>query len=399
MMKSIKPPSLLRWILFRVLSLAIGCVIIIAGCMWLSYHLMNIWVLHSMPESTREEMRRLFADPQIDILRYHQLMDAWYGVNFSNPAVITIDWILLCTLVLVAIPTIVILGLYVARPVSRQFTHLAKIAREVSEGAFSHRVKLEKRAPAELIKFTKDFNTMIERLSQYERELKASHAAMAHELRSPLTAAIGRLQGMIDGVFPGEAKQYHLIMNQLIHLNRLIDDLYLLSIVKAGQLSLDMSPVNITELLKERILWLRPQAEQQGFTFTLLSNASLTLMVDPYRIGQVFIILLDNALRYAKEGKHLEVSLHNEPGMLAIRFRDYGNAVSSDFLLQMFERFARAESSRARHSGGSGLGLSIARAICELHGGSLAAEISSYGGMIFTVRLPSVTATCNSKLS
>lgn len=389
MMKQLKPPSLLRWILLRVLSLAIGCVIIIAFCMWLGYHLMNIWVLNSMPESTREEMLRLFADPQIDILRYHQLMDAWYGVNFSNPTVITIDWILLCTLVLVAIPTIVTLGLYVARPVSRQFTHLAKIARVVSKGTFSHRVRLEKRIPAELIKLTKDFNTMIERLSQYERELKASHVAMAHELRSPLTAAIGRLQGMIDGVFPGEAQQFNLVMNQLTHLNRLIDDLYLLSVVKAGQLSLDMSPVNIIELLRERILWLRPQAELQGFTFTLLPHASLTLMLDPYRIGQVFIILMDNALRYAQEGKHLEISLSNKSGILAIYFRDYGNAVSSEFLPQMFEQFARADSSRSRHSGGSGLGLSIARAICELHGGSLGAEISPDGGMIFTVSLPS----------
>ncbi|HAT4519964.1 TPA: two-component sensor histidine kinase [Serratia marcescens] len=389
MMKQLKPPSLLRWILLRVLSLAIGCVIIISTCMWLGYQLMNIWVLNAMPEHSREEMLRLFADPQIDILRYHQLMDAWYGVNFSNPTVITIDWILLCTLVLVAIPIIMLLGLYVARPVSRQFTHLAKIAREVSEGAFYHRVKFEKRAPAELIELTKDFNAMIERLSQYERELKASHVAMAHELRSPLTAAIGRLQGVIDGVFPRDAQQFSLVMNQLTHLNRLIDDLYLLSVVKAGQLQLDMSLVNIIELLRERILWLRPQAELQGFTFALLPYASSTLMLDPYRIGQVFIILMDNALRYAQEGKRLEISLCNEAGILAIYFRDYGNAVSDEFLSQMFELFTRADSSRTRYSGGSGLGLSIARAICELHGGSLEAEICPDGGMIFTVRLPS----------
>lgn len=144
MSKPVKPPSLWRWILLRVLSLAIGCVIIIAGCMWVGYRLMNIWVLHTMPEATRQEMRRLFTDPDIDILRYHQLVDTWYGVNFSNPYVVTIDWILLCILVLVAIPTIVILGLYAARPLSRQFTHLAVTAKAVSEGVFTQRVGLEK---------------------------------------------------------------------------------------------------------------------------------------------------------------------------------------------------------------------------------------------------------------
>ncbi len=388
MSKPVKPPSLWRWILLRVLSLAIGCVIIIAGCMWVGYRLMNIWVLHTMPEATRQEMRRLFTDPDIDILRYHQLVDTWYGVNFSNPYVVTIDWILLCILVLVAIPTIVILGLYAARPLSRQFTHLAVTAKAVSEGVFTQRVGLEKNAPAELIKLTGDFNTMTERLSQYERELKASHVAMAHELRSPLTAAIGRLQGMMDGVFPQETQQLSLVMNQLNHLNRLIDDLYLLSMAQAGQLSLDKSPVDIMELLRERILWLRPQAELQGFTFTLLPHAPAILQVDPYRIGQSVIILMDNALRYAKEGRRLAISLHDEPGRLAIHFRDYGPGVSSDFLPQMFERFARAENSRARHSGGSGLGLSIARAICDLHGGSLVAEGHPEGGMVFTLRLP-----------
>ncbi|EMH7334745.1 HAMP domain-containing histidine kinase [Serratia marcescens] len=385
--KSHKPSSLSRWILLRVLSLAIGCVIIIASCMWGAYRLVYLWKLHSMPESSREEMQKLLADPDINITRYHQLVDAWYGVNFSNPSATSIDLMLLCSLVLVAIPTIVILGLYAARPLSRQFTRIAKIARKVSEGEFSHRVGLERRAPVELINLTNDFNTMTERLSQYERELKASHVAMAHELRSPLTAATGRMQGMIDGIFPCETKQLNLVMSQLHHLNRLIDDLYLLSMAQAGQLLLDKSPVNIVELLRERILWLRPQAELQGFTFTLESHTSPSLLVDPYRMGQVFIILMDNALRYAKEGRHQEISLCDEPGFLAVRFRDYGPGVSSEFLPHMFERFARAESSRARSSGGSGLGLSIARAICELHRGSLDAEIAPEGGMTFTLRL------------
>lgn len=386
--KENRPSSLSRWILLRVLSLAIGCVVIIASCMWSSYRLMTFWVLHSMPQSTKEEMQKLLANPRIDISRFHELVDAWYGVNFSNPAATTIDGMLLCILVLVAIPTIVILGLYAARPLSRQFTRIAKIARKVSEGEFSHRVGLEKRAPAELIKLTNDFNTMTERLSHYERELKESHVAMAHELRSPLTAATGRLQGMIDGIFPSETQQLNLVMNQLNHLNRLIDDLYLLSMAQAGQLSLDKSPVNISELLRERMLWLKPQAELQDFTFTLFPTTSPIISVDPYRMGQVFIILMDNALRYAKEGRCQEVCIHNEKSFMAISFRDYGPGVSSEFLPKIFERFARAETSRARSSGGSGLGLSIARAICELHRGSLDAEIVPDGGMIFILRLP-----------
>lgn len=386
--KPVKPPSLWHWILLRVLSLAVGCVFIIAGCMWLAYRLINFWVMQSMPESIRQEAQKLFADPYVNISRYHQLVDTWYGVNYTNPGIVTIDWMLLCSLLLVAIPAIVVLGLYAARPLSRQFMRLAVTARAVSEGVFTQRVGLEKKAPAELIKLTNDFNTMTERLSLYERELKASHVAMAHELRSPLTAAIGRLQGMMDGVFPQETQQLGMVMNQLHHLNRLIDDLYLLSMAQAGQLSLDKSPVDIVELLRERILWFKPQAEQAGFIFTLLPHAPVILQVDPYRIGQAFIIIMDNALRYAREGRYLAIRLNEEPDHWVIRFRDYGPGVSSEFIPQMFERFARADNSRARHSGGSGLGLSIARAICELHGGSLVAEVHPEGGMLFKLRLP-----------
>jgi signal transduction histidine kinase len=97
---------------------------------------------------------------------------------------------------------------------------------------------------------------------------------------------------------------------------------------------------------------------------------------------------MDNALQYANDGHRLDITIARQRETVVITFRDYGAGVSEDFLPQMFERFSRADSSRARHSGGSGLGLSIARAICEAHGGSLQAENHPQHGMRFILHLP-----------
>lgn len=109
-------------------------------------------------------------------------------------------------------------------------------------------------------------------------------------------------------------------------------------------------------------------------------------------MGQVFTILMENALRYGRDGGHLDVTLHYANGQYYLEFRDDGPGVSSQFLPEMFNRFSREEQSRARHSGGSGLGLSIASAICQAHGGSISASLPETGGLAVTILLPSTSS-------
>ncbi|MBI0455972.1 two-component sensor histidine kinase, partial [Dickeya dianthicola] len=257
-------------------------------------------------------------------------------------------------------------------------------------GQFATRARMVPGAPAELTLLTRDFNAMTAQLERYERELHASHVAMAHELRSPLTAAMGRLQGMLDGVFSPDDRQLQMVMNQMQNLNRLIEDLHVLSMVSAGQLAIDKTRLNPVALLRDRIAWLKPHADAAGFTITLHGDEEGYCLADPLRLGQVFTILMDNALRYAAEGKAQHIEVARRQHRWLIRFRDYGPGVSAAFLPSIFERFSRADTSRARHSGGSGLGLSIAQAICEALGGSLTAENHPEGGMCFTLELPAV---------
>ncbi|HEY0211934.1 sensor histidine kinase [Acerihabitans sp.] len=387
-MRSPKNQSLWRWICVRILTLAIGSVIAIALCMWLRYIIQNLWIIFHMPQAVRDEFLPLRDHPELNPALFHQIMDQRWGINYSVPSLVPADWIMVGVLVVVIIPFIVVLGLRAARPLSAQFFNLATSARAVSRGEFGIRAALVKNAPAELVRFTDDFNTMTQQLERYERELHASHVAMAHELRSPLTAAIGRVQGMLDGVFQPEAAQLAMVMRQLQLLNRLTDELHLLSLADAGQLTLSKSALSLTEVLRERAAWLKPQAEACGMTITVATNMPCRLMADTFRLGQVFTILMENALRYAAEGGNLSIGVSRYDAGYDITFRDHGPGVLPDFLPSMFERFTRADSSRARDSGGSGLGLSIARAICVAHGGSIMATLPADGGLLITVHLP-----------
>lgn len=387
-MKALQQQTLWRWICVRILALAGGSVVVIALCMWLRFAVVSLWIQNHMPPALRDEFELLRANPGANPARFHEIVDAWWGISYSDPSIASTDWLTFGILVVVAIPLIVVLGLRSARPLSAQFSHLTSAAGAVTKGDFGAQAAQVDDAPLEMVRFTQNFNTMMQQLARYDRELRASHVAMAHELRSPLTAAIGRLQGMMDGVFTPSPQQFEMIMKQLQLLSRLTDELHLLSLADAGQLSLNKSLTDLSMLLRERAAWLGPQAEKAGMALNVTSTAPCLCEVDPIRLGQVVTIVMENALRYASEGGVLTATARTLPGHCELVLCDRGPGVTSDFLPEMFERFTRGDSSRARHSGGSGLGLSIARAICTAHGGSIQADHGNAGGLVITITLP-----------
>jgi two-component system, OmpR family, sensor histidine kinase AdeS len=383
-----KRNSLRNWIYRRLFSLVLGCIAVIAFCMWLRYFVTNIWVSYEMPEAVRTELSLLRKNPENDPGRFHEIIDRWYGIDYSDPSIASSDWLLLFALVLVAAPVLFFIMLRSVRPMSVHISRLASVARAVTRGNFGVSTAVPAELPDELKRLSEDINAMSGQLSRYEKDLKASSVALAHELRSPLTASIGRLQGMLDGVFEPSPSQLNMVMQQLQNLNRLVDDLHLLSLADAGQLHLNKTACNVSELIREKIAWVRPRLIESGVDVTLLSQSVAQCHADPFRLGQVLLILLDNAIRYAADGKTIEIEYDLKGGQLTITCSDRGPGVSDEFMQTIFARFSRADASRARHSGGSGLGLSIAAAICQAHGGELNAHRNQYGGLTFVVALP-----------
>lgn len=229
---------------------------------------------------------------------------------------------------------------------------------------------------------------MTTRLERYERDVRESSAVIAHELRTPLNAAMGRVQGMLDEVFPSDAAQLGMVKRQLDQLRKLVDDLHLLSMARAGRLVLERSDFPLAALVSERLAWFQPQLDDACVCTHVSIADGFRIHADRDRLGQVLNILIDNLLRYAAGGGELSIMARQVEERVVIEIGDRGPGIEAQHLDSVFDRFWRAERSRARYSGGSGLGLSIARAICQAHGGAITASNRTQGGTLIRSEFP-----------
>lgn len=377
-----------RWISLRMIGLAMAAILAIGAGMWLRFSWWEAHLRATIPEPVRQELQVLESQPTEHRQRLLQIYGEYmYGEYFTNEAVHE-DMLFFGVFVLLSIPLIVGGGVWVSLRLSRQLSAVAISADQIAQGNFTSRAALVSHTPAALRSLTSDFNRMAERLERHERELQASSAATAHELRTPLTAAKGRLQAILDGVFEPTPQNFQLIMGQLDQLNRLIDDLYLLSLVSAGQLTLSPAEFALRPLLEERIAWAAPRLQAVRMQAELDAAENLCLQADRHRVGQVLSILLDNAIRYAASGGWIALSARQQGKGVCIEVEDGGPGFAPEHLDLVCDRFWRAESSRSRHAGGSGLGLAVAVAICQAHAGRLSVHNRDGGGARITIYLP-----------
>lgn len=376
------------WVGLRMSALAVVTMLVIAFGMWCYFNVRYSLILSSVPAQARAEITQLMQQPNANQARLWELFQRYYDIENFLPGLANPDWWMLGAMMTISVPVILFCGLLASRPLSRQFSQVACAAHRVSEGDFGARAQVVTGAPDELTDLAEDFNTMSARLQQYERELRDSSAMLAHELRTPLNAAMGRVQGMLDEVFPREPEQLQLVHRQLEQINRLIGDLHLVSLARAGQLVLEPESIDLHELVAERIQWAGPALSQAQMAVHSLTHPPLRLRADRQRLGQVLSILIDNAVRYAAAGKLLEIEVRCDSHSVQLTLGDRGPGVEPAQLPHLLDRFWRADSSRARHSGGSGLGLAIASAICQAHDGRLVVSNRPGGGLLASVQLP-----------
>ncbi|MDH4762174.1 signal transduction histidine kinase [Pseudomonas sp. SORGH_AS199] len=377
-----------RWVGWRMSLLALGAVLLIAAGMYLWFLFGDWWVLRQVPQAARAEILQLRADPQENEARLWALFSHYYPVRYFLPGIASRDWWVLAGLVLAAVPLILLAGFRLSRPLSSQFSAIAAAARRVASGDLDTRLEVAETAPAELRRLALDFNSLTARLQQYERDVRDSSAILAHELRTPLNAASVRVQGILDEVFPADACQLQMVKRQLDLLNTLVGDLHTLSLAEAGQLALDQRPFALAALVEERLAWFAPQLQAEAIRLHLELDPRQRLYADRDRIGQLLNILLENFLRYGASGGELEIVQRALAEGLVLEFRDRGPGIAEADRERVFHRFWRADSSRARHLGGSGLGLSIARAICAAHQGRIVALGRKGGGTVMRIELP-----------
>ncbi|NIF28919.1 HAMP domain-containing protein [Pantoea sp. Tr-811] len=369
--------------------LAVSAVVAITGCMFLYFWISDYLVQASMNAADHARFVVALGDVERNEPLLWQMLQRYYDINDFLPGFSSgNDWLAFYSFIIIVIPMIIIAGLMLSRPLSRQFREIAHAAGKVASGDLNTRVSHHPSQPAEMQLLCVHFNKMVERLGLYQNEVAESGSNLAHELRTPLNAALGRIQGMLDDVFPLCPEQLCLVQAQLNNLNSLVGDLHLLSLAHAGQLPLHVSPFTLVELIEERVAWFLPQLEAVGMAVSVHCARELTVEADKGRLGQLINILVENAIKYAADGRTLRIAARTDFSNLYIDFLDRGQAIEHKDLDNMFARFWRAEQSRARVSGGGGLGLSIAQAICDAHGGSIEAQRRDEGGLVLRITLP-----------
>lgn len=299
---------------------------------------------------------------------------------------------LLLTAALVALPVGLLTALIIANYVSRPIVAVSTAARRVAAGDLSARAELRGRSPraGEAAELLLDFNKMAASLEQLESERQKMITDVAHELRTPLTIVQGQVDAMQYGVVPLDARELAKLSRHIELLGRLVRDLRVLSQADSRRLTLAVGPVDLRALVADIVDGFQDQAGTSGVTleFRDAAGGPLQLELDGDRIAQVLINLLTNALRHTPEGGRVEVLLNEAEEAVTLLVRDEGDGLTAAEQEQVFQRFYRTDASRNRASGGSGLGLAIARAIAELHGGTLSATARPDRGAEFRLSLP-----------
>jgi histidine kinase len=227
---------------------------------------------------------------------------------------------------------------------------------------------------------------MAEKLSQVEAMRRQLIGDVSHELRTPLTAIKGSMEGLMDGVLPATDDTFHQIHAEADRLNRLVDDLQELSRVEGHAYDLDRRPVDVSALVQAVSKRLSSQFEARRITLDLDLAPGLTpVLADEGRILQVLTNLVGNALQYTPENGRITISVKQSGNVVQFSVQDTGLGIPAEHLPHIFDRFYRVDKSRSRRAGGgSGIGLTIARALVEAHGGRIWAESEGEGqGSIF----------------
>ena len=279
--------------------------------------------------------------------------------------------------VVVAALLALVLGAVLSFQITAPLRQLKKAAGAIAGGDLSQRVKID--SHDELGELGQTFNQMAESLARAETQRQHLVADVAHELRTPLAAIQGTLEGMQDGVLPLDDEQIAALYAETTLLNRLVGDLRLLSLAEAGQLKLERQEVEPGAFLRQVAERARPQAAFRNIRLeTDLSSNLPAVSIDTDRITQVLNNLISNALRYTPEGGMITLTASFPQGpadsSLHVAVIDSGAGIEPENLPYVFDRFYRADKSRTRSSGGSGLGLAIVKQLVEAHGGSVLAE-------------------------
>jgi signal transduction histidine kinase len=293
---------------------------------------------------------------------------------------------------------IILLTLWLAGTMARPLETLTRGAQRLAAGELDHRVRIE--GTREVTQLAATLNQMTERLQRLEGMRKQYVSNVSHELRTPLAAIRAMAETLLEhGESDPALRDRYLprIISQTERLARLASQLLDLAQIESGDLVSSFAPVPLASVVDEVVNTSAGEAAAKGIRLTTdIPDTLPPVCGDRDRLVQVFLNLVDNAIRHTPSGGGVKVAAHRQGDRLAVSMTDTGQGIASEHLPHIFERFYRVDPARTRQSGGTGLGLSIVRQIVEAHGGTIEVTSAVNEGTCFTVVLPVAEAAIES---
>jgi two-component system sensor histidine kinase BaeS len=286
-----------------------------------------------------------------------------------------------------------LLGSVLARTLTKPIRALTTATALMATGKLGQQVTVHSKD--EIGNLAMSFNHMSRDLAKASQARKQMTADLAHDLRTPLSILKGYAEGLIDGRVKGNGAIYDVMHGEIVHMQRLVEDLRVLSLADAGELPINRRAISPNLLLERTVLAYFMQAEQMGIALKISADDALPqIYVDPDRMTQVLNNLVSNAFKYTKHGEIVLSAQANNDNIVTLSVSDSGEGIAPDHLPFIFDRFYRTDSARVRedlttnsHAVSSGLGLAIAKAIVEAHGGKINVESELGKGTTFRITL------------
>ena len=275
---------------------------------------------------------------------------------------------------------------WLGRGLVRPILSVAGTVRELAQGKLEARTAVRSRD--EIGALARDVDRLAETLTANEKLRRELMADVSHEFRTPLTLLQGKIEAMQDGVLPSDTATLTSLHDATLRLSRMVDDLYQVALADTGALRLHVQAFDMRQLLEQTLQDNSSQLQAAGLRVQVDGEPPLPLRADRQRLRQVLDNLLHNSCRYTDAGGQIHIRLQRDGEQMVLLLEDSAPGVPAAALAQLFERFFRVDGSRSRDAGGSGLGLSVVKAIVQAHGGRISAAPSPLGGLAIRIQLP-----------
>jgi signal transduction histidine kinase len=274
-----------------------------------------------------------------------------------------------------------------ARRISQPIRVLTLAVSRLGKGDFSQRVEIKDKS--EVGELANTFNSMADNLERSETLRRHIVTDVAHELRTPVSNIRGQLEAIQDKLLKPDTKVVGSLHEETMLLSRLIDDLQDLTLIEAGKLNMIKQPEDVKAIILQTVDVMQPRAKSSGLSInTDIPDGLPACYVDQHRVSQILKNLVSNAIIHTPKHGKINISVRKLDNQVEISVADTGEGISQEDLPYIFERFYRADKSRTRVTGGTGLGLTITKRLVEAHGGEIKVESEPGKGSKFYFTVP-----------